>query len=106
MKALEDARVAKFINKSQEARVVIAAPQEALATLSTLDTSLLEDLFIVSEVELVQADELACTVEQAQGEKCPRCWNYRKLGVDERHPDVCERCASVLDAIGYKDDEE
>ena len=106
MKALEEARVAKFINKSQEACVVVSLPQDLLDVLSAYDRSLLEDLFIVSEVQLKLGDELSCSVEHAHGEKCPRCWNYRELGANTDHPDVCERCASVLNEIGYHANEE
>lgn len=106
MKALEEARAAKFINKSQEACVIISAPEATQALLSAMDSSLLEDLFIVSEVQIQEGEEVACTVEHAHGEKCPRCWNYRKLGTQAQHPDVCERCALVLDEIGYQATEE
>ena len=40
-------------------------------------------------------------VVPAEGEKCPRCWNYRELGVNPNHPHVCARCGDVLDEIGY-----
>ena len=61
---------------------------------------MLEELFIVSGVELVAGDELTCEVLHAAGEKCPRCWNYRELGGNAAHPDVCARCGEVLDSIG------
>jgi len=35
-------------------------------------------------------------VVKASGEKCERCWNYRELGVIERYPTLCERCAGVV----------
>ena len=35
-------------------------------------------------------------VERAPGEKCERCWITRPLGVDPRHPRLCERCAAVV----------
>ncbi len=112
-KALEDARVAQFINKSQEARVVIEAPESILTVAREYDQSVFEELFIVSEAEFkpfsedidssdMQGDEdINVTVEKAHGEKCPRCWNYRQLGTDERYPDVCSRCAHVLAELKY-----
>ena len=58
----------------------------------------LANLFIVSEVSLVEADgPLAVTVERALGSKCERCWTYsEKVGRLSVHPGVCERCAEVL----------
>lgn len=95
-KALEDARNAKTIGKSQEARVVLSAPAEAYAVLSAHPPTELAELFIVSDVELAPADGYGVEILAAAGEKCPRCWNYRTLGADSAHPEVCERCAGVL----------
>jgi isoleucyl-tRNA synthetase len=98
--ALEDARNAKTIGKSQEARMVVAAPVEALAVLQARPAGSLAELFIVSEVALESGDSVSARVEAASGEKCPRCWNYRQLGVDSAHSEVCERCAGVLAELG------
>ena len=100
VRSLEDARADKVIGKSQEARVVVGVPASELAVLQARTTEALAELFIVSEVELVAADEVSVTVEPARGEKCPRCWNYRELGVDAAHPEVCARCADALAMAG------
>ncbi|MCE5203729.1 MAG: isoleucine--tRNA ligase [Coriobacteriales bacterium] len=98
-KALEDARAAGTIGKSQEARVVVAAPTDVRAVLKERGMATLAELFIVSDVEVIASDELAVTIEPARGEKCPRCWNYRELSHDSAHPDVCGRCADVLSQL-------
>lgn len=95
-KALEDARGAKVINKSQEAIVSVTAPQATLDALSAFDASVFEELFIVSGVTFAAGDELACEVKPAEGDKCPRCWNYRELGGNANHADVCQRCGDAL----------
>ncbi len=100
-KALEDARAEKLVNKSQEASVRITVPGDAFAQLSAFGDAVLEELCIVSGVELVSGDEYACGVDKATGEKCPRCWNYRELGGNASHPDVCKRCGDALDAMGF-----
>ncbi|MHB1341107.1 MAG: isoleucine--tRNA ligase [Coriobacteriia bacterium] len=99
-KALEEARNAGTIGKSQEAKVVVTAPAEKLAVLAARDAGALAEFFIVSAVELVEGPELGVNIAGAEGEKCPRCWNFRTLGVDAAHPEVCERCAAVLTSIG------
>ena len=105
-KALEEARVAKFVNKSQEAAVAIAAPAPKADALRAFGSKVLGELFIVSDVRVDDAPEgqeaMSVTVGKASGEKCPRCWNYRQLGTVEGHPDVCERCARALDEIGFE----
>ncbi len=103
-KALEDARAEKTLAKSQEAKVVLHAAPEAVAQLEAFGADVLAELFIVSGVEFAAdggAAELSAEVLPADGEKCPRCWNYRELGGNANHPDVCERCGDALDAIGH-----
>jgi isoleucyl-tRNA synthetase len=100
-KALEEARTEKRVNKSQEAAVKVTAPKATLEAVAGLDASVFEELFIVSGVDFAEGAELACEVVPASGEKCPRCWNYRELGGNHNHPDVCTRCGDALDAIGF-----
>jgi isoleucyl-tRNA synthetase len=102
---LEDARVAKLIGSSLEARVEISAGARAYDQLKRH----LEDLryiFIVSEVQLLEpnvemdADEIEVTVARAHGEKCERCWNYStRVGESSKYSNVCERCVAALQEI-------
>ena len=100
-KALEDARGQKVVNKSQEAAVAVTAPKDVLEALSAFDTAVFEELFITSGVTFAEGEELSCQVSLAEGEKCPRCWNYRELGGNANHPLVCARCGEALDAIDF-----
>lgn len=104
-KALEDARADHVVNKSQEACVVVTAPQATLDVLAAYDESVFEELFIVSGVTFAAGDELAVSVSPASGEKCPRCWNFRTLGGNASHPHVCKRCGDALDALGFEEAE-
>lgn len=101
-KALEDARTAKTVNKSQEAALTIAAPEAAFEVLSSADATDLEELFIVASVavERAEGEDIVVTVEKTSADKCPRCWNYRELGGNAAHPDVCARCGEVLESMG------
>ncbi|MDZ4177700.1 MAG: class I tRNA ligase family protein, partial [Coriobacteriia bacterium] len=98
-KALEDARAEKVVGKSQEAAVTVHAPAAVADTLESRTTVALAEMFIVSTVKIVVADELKVVVSLADGAKCPRCWSVRELGTDVRHGDVCSRCAEVLAAL-------
>jgi isoleucyl-tRNA synthetase len=97
-KALEEARTAGVIGKSQEARLVVSVPGRALEVLESRTPGALAEMFIVSSVELREAagDEVAVAVERADGDKCPRCWNIRQLGDDG----LCGRCTTVVHALG------
>jgi len=99
-KALEEARNAKVVGKSQEASVRLTAPPSALPALAARGGEALAEMFIVASVELVEGAAFEVAISPAAGEKCPRCWSFRELGVNPAHPDVCVRCASVLDGIG------
>ena len=100
-KAIEEARNAKVMNKSQEAEITIEAPASVIDVVSTFDAADLEELFIVAKVALAvtEGDEIRATVTKTEAPKCPRCWNYRALGGNPNHADVCERCGDVLDKL-------
>ena len=95
-KALETARGEKVINKSQEAVVELVVPQSIREVLSQYHKEVLEEIFIVAEIRFVSGEELAADISRSDLEKCPRCWNFRVLGQNTQHPDLCERCAQVL----------
>ncbi|MBR3258609.1 MAG: class I tRNA ligase family protein, partial [Eggerthellaceae bacterium] len=99
-KALEDARNAGEIVKSQEADVAITLPTEELAKVAGYAPEVFEELFIVASVTFAEG-EAAVVVTKSAHEKCPRCWNYRSLGANANHPAVCQRCGDVLDSLGF-----
>jgi isoleucyl-tRNA synthetase len=97
---LEEARRAKAIGKSLEARVEIAGVRtEELAE----SPETLEELFIVSSVVLrPEGDTETITVTRAEDHghrKCVRCWRYyppETLGKNAEHPELCERCTEAV----------
>jgi len=99
--ALEKKRNEKVIGKSLEAKVVLYTKDDLSDILPELDKA-----FIVSQVELGEGEGefsgsvegLSITVEKATGEKCSRCWTYSDtVGKNEKHPELCARCASVIE---------
>ena len=94
-KAIEDARAAGLISKSQEAAVTVHAPQSLVNALNAGGADLAE-FFIAASVELVacEGEEVSAEVSVAAGEKCPRCWNVRELGADG----LCARCHGAVSA--------
>ncbi|MCL2756529.1 MAG: isoleucine--tRNA ligase [Coriobacteriia bacterium] len=101
-KALEEARKTKVIGKSQEAALTITAEANVHRVLASQQSGMLEELFIVASVTLkegLQGCDLEVEVQKAEGDKCPRCWNIRTLGEDGRYPELCSRCAAVLEEL-------
>lgn len=101
-KALEEARVAKVIGGSLEARVVLGVPEGIKGDLVSFLPHL-PGLLLVSQVEVSESDTLKVQVERAHGDKCARCWIYQEdVGKDPEHPEICGRCASVLSKQGVR----
>jgi isoleucyl-tRNA synthetase len=100
LRALEEARVAKQIGSSLQAKVTLKASGSALELLQRHQNDL-RYLFIVSQVELGESPDLfTIGVSAAEGTKCERCWNYStRVGESERYPTVCERCVAALKEI-------
>ena len=109
MKALELARAAKVIGKSLEAKVTVyGAPENQAMQFFSAHKEVLEEVFLVSKVELSSADApedafretesgVAVQVSVAEGKKCVRCWAYR----DDCEPDedgqcLCGRCRKAV----------
>ncbi len=94
LKALEEARQAKLIGTSLEARVRLQGYRE-------FETEL-PSVFIVSQVMLEPGEELRAIIERADGVKCERCWKYSTaVGQDADFPTVCDSCSAALkDMLG------
>jgi len=96
LKALEEARTAKQIGSSLEAKVVLTADAEMTRFLLRHYPEL-RYIFIVSQVEVHEGDALGVEIHRADGAKCERCWNYSvRVGEFADFPTVCERCAEAL----------
>jgi isoleucyl-tRNA synthetase len=101
-KALEEARAAKRIGKSLEAKVTITADESTRAALASLSPDELSELLIVSQADIVEGQRIAVEVGPADGTKCARCWRVLpSTGSVAKHPGTCRRCADVLDRIAH-----
>ncbi|WP_252503667.1 isoleucine--tRNA ligase [Sporosarcina sp. Marseille-Q4943] len=106
LKALEEARNAKVIGKSLEAKVTVALPEKMAGIFAANDIDYAQ-FFIVSKFvegeegslpsEALKLDSATVLVEKADGEKCDRCWTISEtVGTDSDHPELCSRCAEVV----------
>ncbi|BBM51424.1 isoleucyl-tRNA synthetase [Leptotrichia trevisanii] len=106
-KKLEAERQNGLIGHSLDARVLLNIANDEYSFIKNYTENEVSDLFIVSQVKFVN-DNLAeseieginIAVEKASGEKCERCWKYdEEVGHNHNHPDVCPRCANVLEKM-------
>lgn len=108
LKALEEARNAKLIGKSLEAKVTIYPNEQIRQLLLAVDADIAQ-LLIVSDFEVankaasvpetaVVFDDMSIVVEKAAGETCERCRAVRKdVGSHEKLPHLCARCATIVE---------
>ena len=95
-KALEIARADKVIGHSLNAKVIINADNDNYGFLKGKE-ELLQDVFIVSGVEVKEAKDFSIQVKIADGEKCERCWMYSTtVGKDKENPTICHKCSEAL----------
>ncbi len=102
LKALENARVSGVIGHSLDAKVTLQPKTQAVDELLDRRRDILEEIFIVSQVEFgendgMEGDFVKVYVSHAEGKKCQRCWKYHPdVGKDPEYPDLCPRCVAVL----------
>jgi isoleucyl-tRNA synthetase len=117
---MEQARSAKAIGASLDAKVLLHVPDATLRqTLAAMNPSdalgeirvdALRYLFLASQVELVDSpdaiaaldyhsttDAVTVGITTAAGQKCDRCWNYSTtVGDAADDPTICDRCVNAL----------
>jgi isoleucyl-tRNA synthetase len=117
-KVMEQARTAKAIGSSLDAKVLLHVPNAELKNklasynssdiISEKDVDELRYFFLASQVELVdsigdaeyksESDLATIAVVKADGEKCERCWNYSlSVGSFKDDPTICDRCNAALE---------
>jgi isoleucyl-tRNA synthetase len=95
---LEPLRKDKLIGSNQESSVTIHCTADDAAAIEQFGIKNFAALCIVSEVKLEKgAAETTVSAQKSPHKKCQRCWNYwPSVGADSQHPDICERCVSVI----------
>jgi len=116
-KVMEQARTAKAIGSSLDAKVLLniadtdlknkLADYNSSDILSEENVDELRYFFLASQVELVdslpdseyvsESDLTNIAVVKADGKKCDRCWNYSiSVGSFADDPTICDRCEAAL----------
>lgn len=100
-KKLEEARAEKIIGHSLNAKVTLFAEGDLYKFIKE-NKELLQTVFIISNLEVEEnqrsnEEKLGVKIEQAEGEKCERCWIYSTtVGEDKENPTICHRCSEAL----------
>jgi isoleucyl-tRNA synthetase len=92
--AIEQARQEKLIGNALEAAVVLRSNSDVTAKIGKEE---LEEFFILSDLTIEPAEEPSASVSKTSYQKCARCWRHRAtVGASKAHPDLCDRCESVI----------
>ena len=92
LKALEEARAAKVIGKSFNAKLTITLNEASKKVFAPLLDSVAQVL-IVSQIEFVDGSEFKVDVKAAEGATCSRCWMIVPHINDD---ELCPRCAKIV----------
>ncbi|WP_064607017.1 isoleucine--tRNA ligase [Streptobacillus moniliformis] len=104
-KKIEKERQNGSIGLSLDARVLIKVTNDKYEFIKEYSNWDISDIFLVSQVEFTNTEELESTdlegfevkIVRALGKKCERCWKYsEEVGQDLEYPDVTLRDAKVL----------
>ncbi len=104
-RTIEPLRADKKVGSSLEVAVYIIPKSDNL--LDNYEIDELANIFIVSQAFVVKSkpdnvlssfenDEYELYITKAIGEKCDRCWKYRKLGIASKHPTICQECLEAI----------
>lgn len=106
-KAIEPLRADKKVGSSLEVAVYIKNSNDDVKAVLKANEDELCNIFITSQACLSEnkpedvlneyvEDEFTIWVTKAQGEKCERCWKYRKLGEQSGHETICSECFEAI----------
>jgi isoleucyl-tRNA synthetase len=103
-RAIEPLRADKKVGSSLEVAVYIKSQDEDVLKANSND---LADIFITSQAYVSNSapanvlneyteDGITVWVTKAEGEKCERCWKYRKLGEHSGYETICSDCYDAI----------
>lgn len=94
--AVEKPQKAGEIGSALEARVKLSVTSSEAALLEPLKVEL-EEVFILSDLEVVTADTASVEISKTPHARCERCWRHRpEVGSSASHPTLCARCEEAL----------
>ena len=96
--SLEKLQKSGEIGSALEARVRLVVPPPEQTLLGTLSGEL-EELFILSDLEVGAGAALEVEATKTPHGRCERCWRHRpEVGKSSAHPTLCARCEEAVGA--------
>ena len=96
---VEKPQKAGEIGSALEARVKLSVTASEAALLEPLEAEL-EEVFILSDLEVVCTDTASVEISKTPHGRCERCWRHRpEVGSSAAHPVLCLRCEEAVRAL-------
>ena len=106
-KAIEPLRADKQVGSSLEVAVYVQSEDESNKKALLANEDELGNIFITSQAYITEKapenvlntlteEGYTIYVTKAEGEKCERCWKYRKLGNNATHATLCDECVEAI----------
>ena len=103
-RAIEPLRAEKKVGSSLEVAVYVKSEDSKILKANLKD---LADIFITSQAYVAEKapsevlneyteNDITVWVTKAEGEKCERCWKFRKLGEHAGHETICSDCYEAV----------
>ncbi len=100
LQSVEAAQKAGIISNPLEAQIVACVADPVFRQELADYGQELEELFILSHLEIVAGEDDVIEVTATGRMKCERCWRHRPdVGSHAGHSDLCGRCANAVGAI-------
>jgi isoleucyl-tRNA synthetase len=98
--AVEKPQKAGEIGSALEARVKLSVTDSEATLLEPLKVEL-EEVFILSDLEVLSSDTSSVEISKTPHSRCERCWRHRpEVGSSATHPTLCARCEEALAVLG------
>lgn len=97
---IERSQQSKMIAGPLEAKVLLRVTAEETGESWIADDEVRAELYVLSDLTVEVGQDFAVIVTRTLYSKCARCWRHRPaVGTISAHPDLCERCAAVVDRL-------
>jgi isoleucyl-tRNA synthetase len=98
--AVEKPQKAGEIGSALEARVKLSVTASEATLLEPLKFEL-EEVFVLSDLEVISTDNASVEISKTPHARCERCWRHRpEVGSSANHPTLCARCEEALAVLG------
>ena len=96
--AVEPARQQKLIGNALEAEIDLTLSDGDLLAACEQALPEVEEILILSQLRVSAGSSTQANLKRSAHTRCSRCWRHKpSVGISATHPDLCDRCASVVE---------